>query len=656
MQLELELQPQRAHSLFLANSPEAAWQEAAAGWFDHAAAEAWKSERPTIVVVPTRGQVQAVKARLLATGLSAFGLEFLTPPYLRALLAKESDRTPAAREHLRLLLALAAEQLLATKTLPDAQRLAAISGRRTPDHLLRLLEQLAAAGADFAQFDLPAFRPVVRKFWGYLKATGFEISPDIDRRTLTHATQNAPTLGPVLIAGFHGGHWPLWHLLRATVQSSQNATVILQNPREEAHDLDSTWIGTWEEALGEARVIAIDPGAPASGRTTLLLAGMDTREQADAIATAAHQFLATEDCTRLGIVFPAPGALSRLVSTTLARQGVAHFDAMGQMAPGIFEAAEFWSWMELQRTPRLNVLLRFLTALPGDHFLFDKISRNQIGNSLERALSDIAIDDLDVLIASIARETNGDKISELLAQIRFLPDHATFDEFLRICADAFSNLGWNDRWREIEQRAGWTTKIASSFSRTLFLQWLDDLAVSVRVTRDSAAQHPYARVQLLTPAQAESQTWSHLILGALNEGVWPASGRGDFIPADQINALNQSVQKFNQSATRRGSQGEGHVVVREGATLFLGATQQRQLALAQFDELLESATHGLALSASIVQEAAPERISNPSEFFGRVYFEVHGQAAAQRSMRWLLNSEPLSKRSVVGSPRWNATS
>src|SRR5687767_2600711 len=109
------------------------------GWFRQAAAEAWKSERPALVVVPTRGQIQALKGRLLEGGCSALGLQFITPPYLRALLAKGSEILPAPREHLRLLLALAAEELLAETKLPEDQRLAAVSVRRTPDHLLRLL-------------------------------------------------------------------------------------------------------------------------------------------------------------------------------------------------------------------------------------------------------------------------------------------------------------------------------------------------------------------------------------------------------------------------------------------------------------------------------------------------------------------------------------
>jgi PD-(D/E)XK nuclease superfamily protein len=635
VQLELKLQPQRRHVLLLASSPEAAWQGAMKGWFKHASAKAWKNERPAVVVVPTRGQIEGIKGRILEAGLSALGLQFVTPPYLRALFAPETGILPAAREHLRLLLALAAEQLLADESLPEAERLAAISVRRTPDHLLRLLEQLSAAGAEFEGIDLPAFRPVVRKFRAHLAATGFEIFPEADRRALAQVRQAPPIFSDLLISGFHGGHWPLWHLLEAATRSSQQATVILQNPREEAHDLDAAWIGTWEEALGEAQTIAVD-SEPAVERAPIFLAGLDTGEQVEAITAATHQFLGDENCTRVGIVFPGGSALSRLVASALTRGGIAHYDAIGQMAPGFFETPDFWSWMELQRTPRLNVLLRFLTALPNDQPFLQDPSRDKIGRALQRALGDIAIDDLTLLVAA-ARERAGDgeRIAAALESIVFLPNKGTFAEFLEVCGNAFALLGWNERWREIAQRTTWRAKVDAIFSRTLFLQWLDELAVSVRITRDLLGQHPYARIQLLTPAQAENQSWSHLILCGLNEGSWPAGARGDFLPALQIDALNQSLQKLNRGATQRGSQGEGHSVVLEGATLFLGAEQQRQLSRAQFDGLIESATHGLALTVTLVQEEAPERLSNPGEFFGRVYHAVHGQPASQANMRAL---------------------
>jgi hypothetical protein len=636
VQLELELRPHRRHSLVLASSPEAAWQGAIESWFREAAAETWKSERPVVVVVPTRGQILALKHRLLEAGLSTLGLQFVTPPYLRALLAAQSESAPAARENLRLLLALAAEQLLADATLPEAQRLAAISVRRTPDHLLRLLEQLSAAGADFENVDLPAFRPVVQKFRAHLKATGLEIFPESDRRALANARQAPPALGQLLITGFHGGHWPLWHLLRAAAHASERATVIVQNPRDEAHDLDSAWIGTWEETLGEAELAGFDGDGRGAARPTFFLAGLDAQEQSEAIAAMAYQFLADERCTRLGIVFPGPGALPRLLAAALTRLGLAHYDAMGQIAPGLFEAPDFWSWMELQRTPRLSVLLRFLTSLPNDQSFLQDPSRNRIERSLHRALGDVAIDDLPVLIAAArARERDGDRISAALENVIFLPDTATFAEFLEVLGRAFALLGWNERWREIAQRTEWTAMVDGPFSRTLFLQWLDELAVSVRITRDLLGQHPYARIQLLTPAQAEDQSWSHLILCGLNEGAWPAGARGDFLAAAQIDVLNQSVRKLNRSATRRGSQGEGHIVVREGAALFLGTEQQRQLARAQFEGLNESAIHGLALTVSLVQESAPERVSNPGEFFARVYHDVFGEPISQANLRAL---------------------
>jgi hypothetical protein len=635
VQLELELQPNRRHTLLIASSAEAAWHGSLEGWLTQAAATAWSNELPAVVVVPARGQIQALKGRMLEAGLSALGLEFVTPPYLRALLAARTGIVPAAREHLHFLLALAAEELLADEKLPDAERLAAISVRRTPDHLLRLLEQLGAAGTEFDKIDLPAFRPVVRKFRAQLKATAFEIFPEADRRALAHARQAGPGSGDLLVTGFHGGHWQLWHLLEAAVRSSKHATVILQNPREEAHDLDAAWIGTWEEKLGEAQIIAIDSEA-AGERATIFLAGLDTREQVEAIAAAAHQFLGDENCIRVGVVFPAAGALPRLVASALTRHGLAHYDAMGEMAPGLFEAPDFWSWMELQRTPRLNVLLRFLTALPNDQSFLQEPSRDRIGRALQRALADIAIDDLALLAAAThERDRDGEQIFAALGNILFLPNEATFAEFLRVCENAFALLGWDERWREIAQRSAWTGNVDAIFSRTLFLQWLDELAVSVRITRDLLGHHPYARIQLVTPAQAENQSWSHLILCGLNEGSWPVGARGDFLPAVQIEALNKSVQKINRAASKRGSQGEGHSVVRDGATLFLGAEQQRQLSRAQFDGLIESATQGVALTASLVQEAAPERLSNPSEFLGRVYHEVHGQAISQANMRTL---------------------
>ena len=635
MQLELQLQATRGPTLFIASSAEATWQGGTALWFERYATAAWQSDRPTVVVAPTRGHLNAIKARLLSVGRSTLGVQFLTPFYLRALLADGHDHAQARSEHLRLLLALAAEEELSGSSLSIAERLAAVSVQRTPSHLLDLLERLSTAGIEFEDVDLAAFRPVVRRFRQHLAELQLILPPETDRAALLRARNAPPQLRALLVTGFHGAHWPLWHLLRAAAHSSEACTVLLQYPRHEATDLDTTWIGSWEQNCGETQPLDA-PDEALGDRTTLFLAGLDTREQADAIVAAAHQFLAESNCTRLGILFPAAGALSRLVASAFTRQGIQHYDAMGQMVPGIFEAPAFQSWMELQRTPRLAALLRFLDALESGHSLFEKISRQAIADALRKTLGTLAIDDLNILIASArGREGKGELISAALDHIEFLPARASFDEFFAATREAFRRLGWTERWREIEQQAGWAVGVSSSFSRTLYLRWIEEIAVSFRVTRDVAGAHPYARVHLLTPAQAEDQTWSHLILTGLNEGLWPAAPGGDFLPAPQIEALNENTRQLNRNATRRGRQGEGHVAVREGRALLLGAPQRRQLAEAQFASLMENTTHGLAFSASVIQEDAPERISNPGEFLNRAYHNFHGRSLSQQQMRAL---------------------
>lgn len=635
MQLELGLEQRRGPVLRIAASADAAWDGAIAEWFAQVGQGAWTGELPTAVVVPTRSHVQALRARLVASGRSALGVQFLTPPYLRALLQTSQGQSLASPEHLRLLLAVAAEEHLAA-TPADAEQLAATSIRRTPDHLLRLLDQLGAAGWPLDAVELTAFRPVIDRFDEHLKQCGFRLFADADREALARAEAQPRQLRHLLISGFHGGHWALWHLLRAAVATAQDATISLQYPRDEAADLDAAWIGSWEEKFGEATTVETNAPPQHETRQYFFLVGTDAQEQAHAITAATVSFLADEECSRLGIVFPAAGALSRLVGSSLTRLGIPHQDAMGQRLPGMFETASFMAWMELQRSARLNALLHFLHTLEVDHVLFADIPRERAEKALRTALSDLAIDDLALLSAACGqRQGEGECVSDLVAAIKFLPNRGTFSEFLRATSAGFEQLQWHERWREIESRAGWAESLDTIFSRTLYLRWLSEIASSAQITRDAAGSHPYARVQILTAAQAEDQAWSHLILAGLNEGSWPTGGRGDFLPSKQIDAFNSSVQKVNRTAMRRGRQGEGHVAIREGKALFLGGQQERQLARAQFSSLTESATIAVALSATLIQEAAPERISNPSDFYSSLYHQERGAPLSQADMRVL---------------------
>jgi hypothetical protein len=60
--------------LLVVPSLQETWEDVTAPWFDQVLPGAWQRELPSLVVVPTRGQANDIKARLIAKGLSYLGL------------------------------------------------------------------------------------------------------------------------------------------------------------------------------------------------------------------------------------------------------------------------------------------------------------------------------------------------------------------------------------------------------------------------------------------------------------------------------------------------------------------------------------------------------------------------------------------------------
>ncbi len=301
--------------LLVVPSLQEAWDDAVAPWFDQVLPGAWQRELPALVVVPTRGQANDLKARLIAKGSSHLGLQFVTPSSLRALLTRD-DTTPAAEpEHLRLLLAIAASELENRPN--EAEALAAKAVARAPAPLLRALDRLETAGWKFEELGLPSFAPVVQRFNGLLKNCGFVLHGETDRSRLQQAARGRREFSHVLIIGFDGAHWAEWFLLRTSVELAENATIVLEEPREDFSDVDLCWIGSWEEVCGEAQraprataalgdslfsEIEMRGGAQTAKRFDFLI-GTNFSEQAEAITRQCVRYLADEKCTRLGCNF-----------------------------------------------------------------------------------------------------------------------------------------------------------------------------------------------------------------------------------------------------------------------------------------------------------------------------------------------------------------
>ena len=648
-------------SLYLTASFDEAWEDVIAPLFDQVLPGTWQSELPSLVVVPTRGQANDIKARLIAKGSSHLGLQFVTPSSLRALLARD-DTTPIAQpELLRLLLAIAATEI---ENRPDeSEALAGKAVARAPALLLRALDRLETAGWKFGELGLPSFAPVVDRFNGLLKKCGFALRGEIDRRRLQQHKPRRQEFSHVLINGFDGAHWTEWFLLRTAVELAKSATIVLEEPRGNFSDVDLCWIGSWEEVCGEAQraskvtaSIALGDslfsememrGGAETARRFDFLIGPNFSEQAEAITRQCVHYLADEKCSRLGVIFPGSGALPRLVASSLERLEIPHNDGLGHIAPGVFESAEWQAWIELQRAPRLNSFLRFLNALPDPTVVSPKVSRQVVEKILHESYQEVLLDDLELLREFCATCTD-DKFHAVAAALRALPflsARATFTQFLEQTHIALAHLGWKQHALELANVVHDRLQhLDVKFSRALFLRWLEETAATSEAERSEAGDHPYARVQLLTVAHAQNQEWSHLIVAGWNDGAWPPPAGAEFARAEEIHAFNRSVQRLNRRAARQGSQGEGHTTVRENHSLYLGPTEQRAIALRRFDTLLESASEAVTLTASLVQEDAPERFWNPSECFTGLYLKKRGGPPTQTTLKNLQHATALLPR------------
>jgi hypothetical protein len=624
-------------------------------WLKKVATPAATSPRLTAILVPHRADAYYLKSLALSSRTGLWNLRFLTPSDLRNHLARHlpaSLQIPL-REHLRLLLATAAERVAGS-----ASAEAATSVSAGPDQLLKAIDMIGQAGWDFSTAGPRHLQPIVAEFHRLLAYAGFQLIHEVDRVALVAARRAAPLFEELFVIGFNALHWPLWPLLETAVRLAESSTVCLTEPRFEAGDLDGTWVGTWEETFGATEPISTeaalsplteilqlpDSAAVRSQRESVpaqeiaFLVGLDTAAQARAAATRALQYLADPACERLGILFPAAGALSRRVAALLAEAGVAHDDGLAYQAPGPLEKEAAWeAWQALQENPRVPVLLRYLRAredAPLAGFTADDACYE-----LQRAFQELLIDDLGVLAEYLSRHPRERSrvLADALRTLPLLPGSATLGEFIERTDTIFHECGWEERAVSLQHfAADWRENRDLPVSRRTWLRWLQETLVSWKARRAEAGSHPYSRVHLLPYAQADSQGWTHLIVAGLNETQWPPTmDDAGFLGEDEIAALNRQVRTLNTRASVQGSQGEGHVAVQPGRALCLGPVEKRAIIERQFLNTLESVTVAVTATMQLHDEAAPERPLNPSEFFTRLHFCARGRAVSQQTLATL---------------------
>jgi PD-(D/E)XK nuclease superfamily len=646
-----------AVSLHLASSAEAAWENVVRHWFEKIATAPLRRDQPAAVVTASRSQAYFFRSRLLAEDKSLLGVKFLSPPQLREVLLRDLNLRVPLREHLRLLLSVTSEEFARKSS--DGEAVMARSIARDPDRFLRAIDELRAAGWTFDEIDSPALREIAARFEEQVHVCGFTFVHDADWAALVHARNLQPVFGNLLLFGFNAAHWPLWPLLESGALRADEVTVLLTDPRDEARDLDETWIGTWEETFGPADVTlpaSVPSRVPLSGweedergarselfsrslpREIHFVVGRDISQQARGIVALAAKFLADPDSEQLGILFSGRDALPRLVATFLESAGIAYNDGIAHFAPSLFDDDAWRAWLELQETPRLKPLFRFLRATREQ--IFAELSILQVEEALRRAYNNVLIDDIELLrdyCADGSDLRHGNAVARELEKIQFLSASATLTEFLSQTRTIFLKLHWREHWNEVERLSrNWSHRLPTKFSKSCYLRWLRELLGAPSLARNALGAHPYARVHLLAYTDAHGQPWSQLIFAGLNEEEWPAlEDELGFIRDEQIDELNRNTKMLNRRASKRGRQGEGHWSVRDGKTLLLGRNERRQIRRRQLLDLVESVTGSIGASASLYSETTPSRIANPSEFFSWLYFNAHGRGVSQQTLHTL---------------------
>src|SRR6266571_7734499 len=374
-------------SLHLSTSFDAAWESVILPWFEAIAPRAVEAPSPVAVITPFRSHAHLLRSRLLAYNPATAGLlgvRFLVPAQLREILLRDSGLNIPLREHLRLLLAIAADEIASEIENDQSAYLIARSVARDPDYFLRIFDELNAAGWSLANIDDTALSEIAARFHKICREYGFAFVHEADRLAVANAEKLPARFSGLLVTGFNAAHWPLWPLLHAAVKSSLQAAVVLNDPRDEARDVDETWVGTWEEVFGEAEPVGEPQGGTGDPSPSVhFVVGRDTTDQARAIVALTAKFLCEKNCDRIGILFPQKGPLPRLVAEFLSSAQIAHNDGIAHLSPSVFDDHAWRAWLELQQNPRLKFLFQFLRAV--DAKIFEGMSFLEVEEKLRDA-------------------------------------------------------------------------------------------------------------------------------------------------------------------------------------------------------------------------------------------------------------------------------
>ena len=627
-------------NLWLVRGAGAAWERVARPWLE--AGRGVLSRR--LVVVPTRGQALVWKQRCVREGVPLLGVEFITPGLARRkwlpLLA--ADRPALGREFLRLGWRGLIERRLAAPAGDDEaiefeRRAIWRSLRSDPDRALRALDDVLQAGLGPEAFPRRELAELGRDLRAWAERLGYGLGP---AQAIAAATdplpENTPALADdVLVLGLGAENDGEFFNVAALVRRCARATVALPAPAlrgaadaDPAERPDEAWVTRWEKFLGVAATPVEEPGeelghAPGTeGVAARWQFGATRADEAEIIVEQVCAWLeAGLDATGdLGVIFPGPGPLHRLVSARLRDLGVPHHDLVGrgaapppdtQLLRGV---VEFWS-----RGGRLDELLTLRPRLKALGLAGQEADDAAFRAHVEEVFHATCEHELAATDHAAGEAEAAEKISDAEADLRRLAEVLlpAWPEQLAL-ADALRRVeavgaAWGLQTPEgFETLTGFAARETGLWPRELVaelvLAFLPELADA---DETPAHRGVFAPVVLATRRRAEGAPWTGLVLAQANAGEWPR---------------RRDPNPWFDDAARL-------ALRRRGVPAPMTSEDASALERAGYQALASDAAAECVVTASACDEREPDRPLAPNAFLERLLWSAGERRPAEALAR-----------------------
>lgn len=601
----------RSVQLLLSPGAEESWVQVVRPWL---AAGRGRLGR-AYVVVPTRGQAQALKQRCVAEGVALLGVEFLSPGLARkkwaALAEGEAARPAIGRELLLLGLRTLVARRLAGLEPTDAAWGFWKSLQSDPERALDDFDELLKAGFRARDFPLAPLAEIFGALEDWVTERGYAFAPlQAEAAGLRPVPEAEASIGGrLLVCGVGAELWGEFFNMAAFVRRCADVTVVVPLPEfGGGAGLDEKWVELWGTLLGVAEPVtleragdAVDVAAGTAGDVwsamaeATVLVGRTRSEEMERVAELVAARLAA-GAENIAVIFPRADAAQLELARRLAERGIQFVDLLGAAGTPPIDTRVQRALLEFHgKGGRLEELLALWPLLRATGAA--TLPLGEARRACERAFDETQTH----LLAKNAAGWRAGVGTEALAEVAdkllpVWPEELTLAEGLgkfRAACEAFEleppPLG------ALEVFAG---RSPERYPLAVVVETLASFLPETSPVAGAAGRGGFARVTLTTRRRAEGVAWSHVIFTESNAGVWPERREAScWLPDAQREELNERA--------------------RFGLALFT-AEHRAALERAGLAALARDAREEVVLTAALFDAQEPELKLAPNAWLERV--------------------------------------